>query len=89
MSNRAVAQHWPVMLLGIAVVAIFLAVLVTFEVNETEYADYHHFLSAAIKSVDKFAKVGAEGSEPGDLEKTLAEAIKARMFVEQLVAAKG
>jgi len=39
--------------------------------NETEYADYHHFLSAAIKSVDKFAKVGAEGSEPGDLEKTI------------------
>ena len=39
---------------------------------ETEYADYHHFLSDAIKSVDRFARVGAEGSEPGDLEKTIA-----------------
>jgi hypothetical protein len=40
--------------------------------NESEYADYHHFLSDAIKSVDPFARVGAEGSEPGDLEKTIA-----------------
>lgn len=39
---------------------------------ESEYADYHHFLSDAIKSVDRFARVGAEGSEPGDLEKTIA-----------------
>lgn len=38
---------------------------------ESEYADYHHFLSDAIKSVDRFARVGAEGSEPGDLEKTI------------------
>ncbi len=38
---------------------------------ESEYADYHHFLSDAIKGVDRFARVGAEGSEPGDLEKTI------------------
>ncbi len=40
--------------------------------NETEYADYHHFLTQAIKGADRFAKVGAEGSVPGDLEKTIA-----------------
>lgn len=39
--------------------------------NEAEYADYHHFLANAIKSADKFAKVGAEGSLSGDLELTI------------------
>ncbi|MBM3472901.1 MAG: hypothetical protein FJX75_06505 [Armatimonadetes bacterium] len=39
--------------------------------NETEYADYHHFLVAALKEADPHARVGAEGSVPGDLEKTL------------------
>ena len=39
--------------------------------NESEYADYHHFLADAIRSADRFAIVGAEGSEPGDLEKTI------------------
>jgi hypothetical protein len=39
--------------------------------NETEYADYHHFLVAALKEADPHARVGAEGSMPGDLEKTL------------------
>jgi len=38
---------------------------------ESEYADYHHFLSKAIKGADARAKVGAEGSVPGDLEKTI------------------
>jgi len=38
---------------------------------ESEYADYHHFLSKVIKEADPHAKVGAEGSEPGDLEKTI------------------
>jgi hypothetical protein len=40
--------------------------------NETEYADYHHFLVAALKEADPHARVGAEGSVPGDLEKTIA-----------------
>lgn len=39
--------------------------------NEQEYADYHHFLRKEIQSVDKYAWVGAEGSVPGDLEKTI------------------
>lgn len=39
--------------------------------NESEYADYHHFLAKAIKEADPHAKVGAEGSVPGDLEKTV------------------
>lgn len=39
--------------------------------NESEYADYHHLLAAAIKQADPHAWVGAEGSVPGDLEKTI------------------
>jgi len=39
--------------------------------NETEYADYHHFLADAIRGADPHARVGAEGSRPGDLEKTI------------------
>ncbi|MHB8995662.1 MAG: beta-galactosidase [Armatimonadota bacterium] len=40
--------------------------------NEEEYADYHHFLRDEIRKADPGAWVGAEGSVPGDLEKTVA-----------------
>lgn len=40
--------------------------------NEEEYADYHHLLREAIRKADPGAWVGAEGSVPGDLEKTVA-----------------
>ena len=38
---------------------------------EEMYADMHHFLAKEIKKYDPDAKVGAEGSVPGDLEKTI------------------
>jgi Beta-galactosidase len=40
---------------------------------EQQYADMHHFLSAEIKKYDPAAIVGAEGSVPGDLEKTISK----------------
>jgi len=39
--------------------------------SEKMYADLHRFLSAEIKKHDPRAKVGAEGSVPGDLEETI------------------
>jgi len=38
MSNRTFLQHWPVVLLGIVVLSIFVVVLVVFQVKETEHA---------------------------------------------------
>ena len=38
---------------------------------EKMYADLHHFLAGEIKKYDPDAKVGAEGSVPGDLEQTI------------------
>lgn len=38
---------------------------------EKQYADVHHALAAWIKDVDPHARVGAEGSVPGDLERTI------------------
>lgn len=38
---------------------------------EEQYALYHRVLAEHIRSIDPNAKVGAEGSEPGDIEKTL------------------
>lgn len=38
---------------------------------EKMYADLHHFLAKEIKKYDPDAKVGAEGSIPGDLEQTI------------------
>ncbi len=38
---------------------------------EKEYADVHHFLSQTIKEIDPHALVGAEGSQPGNLEQTI------------------
>jgi len=40
---------------------------------EKEYADYHHYLSKVIKEIDQYAKVGAEGSVPGNLEYTISK----------------
>jgi Beta-galactosidase trimerisation domain len=40
---------------------------------EKMYADIHHFLAREIKKYDPDAKVGAEGSVPGDLEQTISE----------------
>ncbi|MBI2302779.1 MAG: beta-galactosidase [Armatimonadetes bacterium] len=39
--------------------------------QEQEYADYHHMLADALRQADPHARVGAEGSVPGDLERTL------------------
>jgi modulator of FtsH protease HflC len=36
--KKNVARHWPVVLLALVVVAVFLVVMVTFQVKETEYA---------------------------------------------------
>jgi hypothetical protein len=38
---------------------------------EKQYADIHHFLTSEIKKIDPTAIVGAEGSVPGNLEKTI------------------
>jgi Beta-galactosidase len=40
---------------------------------EQQYADMHHFMAAEIKKYDPAAIVGAEGSVPGDLEKTISK----------------
>ncbi len=40
---------------------------------EHQYADVHHFLAKCIKEIDPLAKVGAEGSPPGDLEYTISK----------------
>lgn len=40
---------------------------------EKEYAEYHHYLSKIIKEIDPYAKVGAEGSVPGNLEYTISK----------------
>ena len=40
--------------------------------NENAYAGGHHFAAQAIRERDPGAKVGAEGSQPGDLERTIA-----------------
>ncbi len=42
------------------------------EYVEKMYVDLHHFLAAEIKKVDPRARVGAEGSPAGNLEKMLA-----------------
>lgn len=39
--------------------------------REELYARWHHWFNKVYKSVDPYAKVGSEGSEPGDLEKTI------------------
>ena len=36
--NRQLSKHWPVVLLALLVVVIFIVVMVTFQVKETEYA---------------------------------------------------
>ncbi len=43
MGKRTFMQHWPVVLLGITVLLIFLAMLVVFEVKETDYAVVMNF----------------------------------------------
>lgn len=40
---------------------------------EQQYAETHHHLARAIKEIDPHARVGAEGSVPGDLELTIKE----------------
>lgn len=39
--------------------------------REELYARWHHWFNTVYKSVDPYAKVGSEGSEAGDLEKTI------------------
>jgi membrane protease subunit HflC len=59
-TERGLKQHWPVTLLALLVVAIFMVALMTFQVKETEYA--------VIKTFGK-AKVDSSGAiiqyEPG------------------------
>ncbi len=38
-----VVRHWPIMALGVVVAAIFIVVLVTFQVDETDYAAVYTF----------------------------------------------
>ncbi len=40
---------------------------------EKQYADVHDFLAQTIKEIDPHARVGAEGSEPGELEQTISK----------------
>ncbi len=40
---------------------------------EKQYADYHHYLARLIKEIDPGARVGAEGSVPGNLEETISQ----------------
>jgi len=40
---------------------------------EGQYAEFHRFLRSVIRSVDPEAWVGAEGSQPGDLEKSIQD----------------
>ena len=51
-AERGIKQHWPVALLAVLVVVIFMVALMTFQVKETEYA--------VIKTFGK-AKVDANG----------------------------
>ncbi|HIE50987.1 MAG TPA: hypothetical protein EYP85_04445 [Armatimonadetes bacterium] len=37
-----------------------------------QYAEFHHFLAGVIRAADPTARVGAEGSQPGNLEETVA-----------------
>ena len=39
--------------------------------TDDEWANYHHMLVEAIRSIDPKARVGAEGSESGDMERML------------------
>jgi len=39
---------------------------------EKQYADVHHYLAECIREIDPHALVGAEGSVPGDLERTFS-----------------
>jgi len=36
-----------------------------------QYAEFHHFLAGSIRETNPDARVGAEGSQPGDLEETV------------------
>ena len=40
--------------------------------TDYEWADYYRFAAQEFKKIDPYACVGAEGSEPGDLEQTIA-----------------
>jgi len=55
----------------------------------TGQVDFAGVLARLQKGGFKRGALVIECLEPGDLEKTLGEAVKARKFVEQLVAAKG
>jgi len=59
MQKRTFMQHWPVLLLGLVVVSIFLAMLVVFEVKETDFAVVMVFGSPRTEA-DADARPGAE-----------------------------
>ena len=52
MARRTFWQHWPAIVLGIGVAAIFLAALVAFEVKETQYAIVMRFGKPKMVTVD-------------------------------------
>jgi len=41
--------------------------------NDEAYAELYHFAAQALRTRDPGAKTGAEGSQPGDLERTIAD----------------
>ena len=62
-NTRTKSQHWPVMALGFVVAAIFLTVLVTFEVKETDHALLLRFSRPVMKGAGE--AVQARLFEPG------------------------
>ena len=57
MGKRTFMQHWPVVLLGITVLLIFLAMLVVFEVKETDYAVVMNFGRPKTETVEAETRI--------------------------------
>jgi membrane protease subunit HflC len=57
MANKRIGIHWPVLLLGVVVAAIFFVVLFVFQVHETEYAVVQRLGSPRRHLVDGEEKV--------------------------------
>ncbi len=57
MASAKASQHWPAMVLGVLVAAIFIVVLVTFEVKQTEFAIVKAFGSPKTQMIDGAERV--------------------------------
>lgn len=55
-AERGIKQHWPVALLAVLVVVIFMVALMTFQVKETEYAVIKTFGKAKVDANDKIVQ---------------------------------